>query len=77
MTSVRRTALVIFLFLAALAAVPAAQAAGRAECRDLPSKILNRPVPYCVLLPPSYDATAKRAFLFSFTCTASAATNKR
>ena len=32
------------------------QAAGRAECRSLPSKILARPVAYCVLLPPSYDA---------------------
>jgi S-formylglutathione hydrolase FrmB len=31
-------------------------AAGRAECRSVPSKILGRRVPYCVLLPPSYDA---------------------
>src|SRR5208282_1935917 len=31
-------------------------AAGRAECRSVPSKILGRNVAYCVLLPPSYDA---------------------
>jgi S-formylglutathione hydrolase FrmB len=30
-------------------------AAGRAECRAVPSKILSRSVPYCVLLPPNYD----------------------
>src|SRR5271166_5113126 len=35
---------------------PASHAAGRAECVSLPSKILARSVPYCVLLPPSYDA---------------------
>lgn len=32
------------------------QAAGRAECSTIPSKILHRPVAYCALLPPSYDA---------------------
>src|SRR5215472_1303570 len=31
-------------------------AAGRAECRSVPSTILGHRVPYCVLLPPSYDA---------------------
>jgi S-formylglutathione hydrolase FrmB len=34
----------------------AASAAGRAECRTVPSKILRRSVPYCILLPPSYDS---------------------
>lgn len=38
------------------------QAAGRAECFSLPSKILKRPVPYCVLLPPSYDADKNRLY---------------
>jgi S-formylglutathione hydrolase FrmB len=33
-----------------------ARAGGRAECNSVPSKILHRAVPYCVLLPPSYDA---------------------
>ena len=38
--------------------------AGRAECRNFPSKILGRPVPYCVLLPPSFDCRTTRAFRF-------------
>jgi S-formylglutathione hydrolase FrmB len=43
--------------------VPAARAAsGRAECRAAPSRILGHPVPYCVLLPPSYDAEKTRRF---------------
>jgi S-formylglutathione hydrolase FrmB len=41
---------------------PAAQATGRAECVSLPSKILARTVPYCVLLPPSYDAEETRRY---------------
>jgi S-formylglutathione hydrolase FrmB len=50
-------ALAAFIFaLAWLSFAGAARAAGRAECNSVPSKILRRPVPYCVLLPPSYDA---------------------
>src|SRR3984957_7468592 len=41
---------------------PAAQATGRAECVSLPSKILAHAVPYCVLLPPSYDAEKTRRY---------------
>jgi S-formylglutathione hydrolase FrmB len=41
---------------------PAARATGRAECVSLPSKILARAVPYCVLLPPSYDAEKTRRY---------------
>jgi S-formylglutathione hydrolase FrmB len=37
-------------------------AAGRAECRTVPSKILGRAVAYCAILPPSYDADAKRRY---------------
>jgi S-formylglutathione hydrolase FrmB len=33
-----------------------AHAQGRAECRSAPSKILGHAVPYCVILPPSYDS---------------------
>jgi S-formylglutathione hydrolase FrmB len=33
----------------------AAQTAGRVECQSVKSKILARSVPYCILLPPSYD----------------------
>ncbi len=39
-----------------------ARAAGRAECRSVPSKILGRSVPYCALLPPSYDSSAARRY---------------
>ncbi|MGC1615314.1 MAG: alpha/beta hydrolase-fold protein [Candidatus Acidiferrum sp.] len=39
-----------------------ARATGRAECVSFPSKILRRAVPYCVLLPPSYDTEKTRRF---------------
>jgi S-formylglutathione hydrolase FrmB len=45
-----------------LLATPAAQATGRAECVSLTSKILTRSVPYCVLLPPSYDEEKTRRY---------------
>ncbi len=41
---------------------PAARANPRAECVSLPSKILDRAVPYCVLLPPSYDSEKTRRY---------------
>ena len=37
-------------------------ATGRAECLSAPSKILGYSVPYCVLLPPSYDAEKTRRY---------------
>src|SRR5580658_4379967 len=40
----------------------ASAAAGRAECRDVNSKILGYAVPYCAFLPPSYDANPRRKF---------------
>ena len=55
----RRGGLALAGFLCALAwlcLVGVAHGAGRAECNSVPSKILRRAVPYCVLLPPSYDA---------------------
>ena len=42
--------------LAVAAFAPSVRAQGRAECRSAPSKILGHPVPYCVILPPSYDS---------------------
>jgi S-formylglutathione hydrolase FrmB len=43
--------------------LPSAHAvSGRAECNFVPSKILAHPVPYCVLLPPSFDADKNRRF---------------
>ena len=44
------------LFLTAFSFAPAVRAQGRAECRSAPSRILGHPVPYCAILPPSYDS---------------------
>jgi S-formylglutathione hydrolase FrmB len=41
---------------------PPVRAAARAECRTVPSRILGRAVPYCVFLPPSYDADKARQY---------------
>ena len=53
-----------FLACAALASPvrAAAGSAGRAECRTIQSKILGRAVPYCALLPPSFDADKSRRY---------------
>jgi S-formylglutathione hydrolase FrmB len=37
-------------------------ATGRVECNSLPSRILQRPVSYCIILPPSFDAEKTRQF---------------
>jgi S-formylglutathione hydrolase FrmB len=37
-------------------------AAGRVECNSIPSRILARPVPYCIVLPASFDADKARTF---------------
>jgi S-formylglutathione hydrolase FrmB len=37
-------------------------ATGRVECNSLPSKILSRPIAYCVVLPPAFDADKARHF---------------
>jgi len=50
------------LALASLVLAAPARAAGRAECSSMPSAILHGPVPYCVLLPPSYDADKARRY---------------
>ncbi len=43
-------------------AVPLHAAAGRVECNSLPSKFLSRAVPYCIMLPPAFDADKARHF---------------
>jgi len=48
--------------IAALALGGTARGAGRAECSAVRSKILHRPVAYCVLLPPSYDTDKTRRY---------------
>lgn len=42
--------------------VPFASAASRVECSVVQSKLLARKVPYCVVLPPSYDAEKTKRF---------------
>ena len=37
-------------------------ATGRAECLATPSRILAHPVPFCALLPPSYDGNPTRRY---------------
>jgi S-formylglutathione hydrolase FrmB len=41
---------------------PALAATGRVECNSIPSKILSRSVPYCIVLPSSFDADKARSF---------------
>ncbi len=55
-------AALICLSLAILSGAPAAQASPRVECRSAPSKLLGRKVPFCVLLPPSYDSDKARRY---------------
>lgn len=45
-----------------LLCVPSSLASGRVECNSVPSKILSRSVPYCVVLPASFDAGKTKHF---------------
>jgi S-formylglutathione hydrolase FrmB len=54
--------LLVLLALIGSIFAPALMAAGRTECRSVPSKILGQPVPYCVFLPPSYDSDHAQTF---------------
>jgi S-formylglutathione hydrolase FrmB len=49
-------------FVGCILLAPAVRATARAECVSLPSKILARAVPYCVLIPPSYDTEKTRRY---------------
>ncbi len=52
-----------FLLLIWLFSFPrSALATGHVECNSIPSKILDRSIPYCVVLPPSFDADKARHF---------------
>jgi S-formylglutathione hydrolase FrmB len=57
MTRVRFFLLIVFLTLTS-----AAHAASRVDCGRIDSKILGRAVPYCAMLPPSYDEDKTRKF---------------
>jgi S-formylglutathione hydrolase FrmB len=56
-------ALLNFVLLLCLLWLPSSlHATGHVECNSIPSKILNRGVPYCIVLPPSFDANKARHF---------------
>src|ERR1700747_3101413 len=41
---------------------PSPTAESRGECLSVPSRILGRSVPYCVILPPGYSEDANRRY---------------
>jgi len=51
-----------FLYLINLLNLPVFASPGRLECNSLPSKILSRGVPYCIVLPSSFDADKSKHF---------------
>lgn len=55
------SALAVTLLLPSLA-----QAAGRVECSALESRVMARPVRYCVLLPAGYDTDKARRFFIVY-----------
>ena len=57
-----RMALLLAVLFGGVVARIAAQEAGGAECRAVPSAILNRAVRYCALLPPSFATDKTRRF---------------
>ncbi len=52
----------LIVFLVLLFGIPTQAAPGRVECNSLPSKILARSVPYCIVLSPSFDTDKSRHF---------------
>lgn len=53
---------VLIIAIAVIFSFVPAHAASRVDCGRIDSKILNRAVPYCVMLPPSYDHDKTRKF---------------
>ena len=51
-----------FLCLLYFLCVPCSFASGRVECNSVPSKILARSVPYCIVLPASFDSDKAKHF---------------
>jgi len=58
----RWIAVFVFLCVSVSSAMAQATDHSRLECSTLQSKILDRPVPYCVLLPPSYAREKARRY---------------
>ena len=50
------------LLFCSFLARPAQAATGRVECQSVKSKIFSGAVPYCILLPPSYDEQKSRRY---------------
>ena len=61
---IKVAALAIMIFAMAWPTTTAAATSdtGRAECLSMKSKILGKQVPYCTVLPPSYDTDKTRVF---------------
>jgi S-formylglutathione hydrolase FrmB len=51
-----------FLFFLYFLCLPSSSASGRVECNTIASKILARSVPYCIVLPASFDADKAKHF---------------
>ncbi|ABF41826.1 putative esterase [Candidatus Koribacter versatilis Ellin345] len=54
-----RKCVVLFFFVCATIIAPAQS---RIDCASMPSKLLHRDVPYCVLIPQSYDSAKTTKF---------------
>ena len=62
-TSLRaRRGIRFLLYFLCLVYAPSSLASGRVECNTIPSKILGRNVPYCIVLPASFDADKAKRF---------------
>lgn len=58
----RHASLATVLYVLCFLYVPPSFASGRVECNSVPSKILARSVPYCVVLPTSFDTDKTKHF---------------
>jgi len=57
-----RTTFLHLLFLLNLLSLPASAATGRVECNSVPSKVLARSIPYCIVLRPTFDTDKTKHF---------------
>jgi S-formylglutathione hydrolase FrmB len=62
MNKLARRCVELLLLLNVLCIPRPTLAAGRVECNSMPSKILARPVRYCIVLPALFDADKTRTF---------------
>lgn len=62
MTIATRRSFLYFIYLLCFLNVRSSFASGRVECNTIPSKLLARSVPYCIVLPASFDADKTKRF---------------